>query len=114
MDLLTYLPNEGQADAFARELFPGLDPPWNRALTSQQEATLWAELEPSLDSRDPALHARVMFGCEADGIPTHTGYTLGYRIVRAYLARHPGTRVRELIGREARAILAASGYGGSA
>ncbi len=113
MDLLTYLLNEGQADAFARELFPELDPPWNRALTEAEEARLWAELAPSLGSRDAALHARVMFGGEADGIPTHTGYAIGYHIVGAYLARHPGTRVRELIGREARAILAESGYGGS-
>jgi uncharacterized protein YjaZ len=65
-------------------------------------------------SRDGALHQRAIAGDAAAGVPVHAGYTLGFHIVEAYLRAHPGTRVSELIGREATEVPAESGYVGVA
>ena len=109
-DLLTGLLIDGQADSFARHLYPSMEPPWINALNSLQKAELWKRLTPWLDNPDPDLLAKVMFGNEEFEIPRWTGYTLGYRIVQAYLEAHSGSSPLDLLGKEAHAILVESGY----
>ncbi len=36
------------------------------------------------------------FGSDELGIPRWTGYSLGFKIVRGYLARNPGTKASAL------------------
>ena len=51
---------------------------------------------------------RLLFG-DNDRIPPWTGYTLGYKLVRGYLDRHP-VKPSSLVSMTARAIFEGSGY----
>jgi Predicted Zn-dependent protease (DUF2268) len=79
------LVTEGLADQFAAEVFPGTPlPPWDHALSADQEDALWERAQPDLwGSYSLGDHRRWFFG--GSGIPRWAGYTLGYRIVEAYL-----------------------------
>jgi uncharacterized protein YjaZ len=110
MDLLTGLFIDGEADTFALELYPEAQPVWINALTPEQEARQWETMQPFLSGNDSAVYERFFFGEAASGTPSHTAYTIGYHIVQAYLKRHPGQTVLELMDKEARQILSESGY----
>jgi uncharacterized protein YjaZ len=110
MDLLTGLLVDGQADSFAQRLYPNLCPSWIDALTPPQEAEQWGRMQEHLASGDGSIYARFMFGEDASGTPPHTGYTIGYRIVQAYFARHPQTSVVDLMNIDSHVLLAESGY----
>jgi uncharacterized protein YjaZ len=76
------LVSEGLADHFAEEVYPDTPPhPWNHTLSSQQETSLWRRVKPQLHNAD--YDPRAVFGEEREFPPS--GYTLGYRIVAAYL-----------------------------
>ncbi len=96
------LVTEGLADHFVEEVFPETPPePWNNALSRGQEASLWKRAEPQLQI--PGYdHQSWFFG--GSGIPRWAGYTLGYRIVAAYLGekRHAS----DAVGVEASTIIA--------
>jgi hypothetical protein len=88
------LVNEGLADWFAHEVFPNTPPqPWDNALSEEQEASLWRRATPLLSREKGYDREAWFFG--GDNIPRWTGYTLGYRIVGAYLgdARLPSDEV---------------------
>jgi Predicted Zn-dependent protease (DUF2268) len=79
------LVTEGLADHFAAEVFPRTPlAPWDHALSADQEHALWERAQPDLwGSYSLGDHQRWFFG--GSGIPRWAGYTLGYRIVEAYL-----------------------------
>jgi uncharacterized protein YjaZ len=110
MDLLTGLVIDGQADSFAKMLYPELRPLWIDALTPVQEAEQWDKMQDHLTGNDGAAYRRFFFGDERSGTPGHTAYTIGYHIVQAYLAAHPTSTVLDLMDEEAEVILAESGY----
>ncbi len=101
---------EGLADTFANSLFPGLDPTWTRALTSRQETEQWKIMQPYLDSPDPEHYLRFIFGRGTSGAPAFTGYTIGFRIVQAYLRAHPTACMPDLVMMDSCELLAESGY----
>jgi uncharacterized protein YjaZ len=109
-DLLTGLLIDGQADSFARRLYPNIEPPWIHALEPGQETRLWKRLTPWLDNPDQDLLAKIMFGDEELELPQWAGYTLGYRIIQAYLRSHPGGNPADLLEKDAHDILTESGY----
>jgi uncharacterized protein YjaZ len=110
MDLLTSMLTDGQADSFARILYPELQPLWTNALTPAQEAEQWQRMQDFLPGSDDAAYRRFMFGDAATSTPGHTGYTIGYHIAQAYLQTHPATSILELLDIDAHTILAESGY----
>jgi uncharacterized protein YjaZ len=77
------LVTEGLADHFAREMSPASRRPWTDALSREQEAALWRKAQPALDAPGGYDHQSWFFGDH--DIPQWAGYTLGYRIVAAYL-----------------------------
>jgi uncharacterized protein YjaZ len=80
------LVTEGLADHFASEAFPDTPPqPWDNALSKDQEAELWRKAQSILDVPGGYNHQAWFFGGGAAGLPRWTGYTLGYKIVLAYL-----------------------------
>ena len=107
-DLLTTLLIDGQADWFAHNLYPKLQPAWVHALTPTQEIEQWRRMQPHLASTDGALQAGVMFG--DDQTPWCTGYTIGYHIIEAYMRVHPGAQTTDLLAKDAHELLADSGY----
>jgi hypothetical protein len=78
------LVTEGLADHFVAEAFPGTPPqPWDHALSADQETDLWRKAQPILDVPGGYDHRAWFFG--GSDLPRWAGYTLGYRIVQAYL-----------------------------
>lgn len=110
MDLLTGLLIDGEADTFARLLHPDLHPVWINALTPTEEAVQWEIMQEYLMGNDGATYERFFFGDSVNRTPSHTAYTIGYRIVQAYLKRHPTQTVFDLMNKEAQEILSESGY----
>lgn len=110
MDLLTGLLIDGEADTFAKLLYPDLHPIWINALTPAEETEQWAKIQEYLQGNDGTIYERFFFGNQDSGTPSYTAYTIGYRIVQAYLTRHPSETVFDLMHREAQEILSESGY----
>jgi uncharacterized protein YjaZ len=76
---------EGLADHFAEEVFPDSPPaPWAHALSSEDAAALWRRMESVLNVPYGYDHDAWFFGSDPT-IPQWAGYSLGYRIVAAYL-----------------------------
>ncbi len=88
--------SEGLADQFALEVIGGDVPPWSRALPDASVPSLFQLATAEFSSRS-YNHARWFFGSTAD-IPRWTGYTLGFRVVRAYLGAHASASASSLAG----------------
>ncbi|HEX5809984.1 MAG TPA: DUF2268 domain-containing putative Zn-dependent protease [Anaerolineales bacterium] len=110
MDLLTGLLIDGEADTFAKLLYPDLHPTWINALTPAEEAEQWEKMQKYLNGNDGPIYERFFFGDKVSGTPSCTAYTIGYRIVQAYLKRYPTQTVFDLMNKEAWEILSDSGY----
>ena len=110
LDLLTGLLIDGEADTFAKLLYPEAQPAWIEALTPEQEAEQWEKMQEHLGGNDRAVYERFFFGDTARRTPCHTAYMIGYHIVQAYLKRHPAQTVFDLMDKPAREILSESGY----
>ena len=100
--LLEALVFEGMADHFALELVPGPLPPWSKAFREGQTAHYLARARPEFDNADFDFNAW-FFGLGTD-LPPWTGYTLGFRLVRDYLASHPGSTAAQLVSTPAEAF----------
>ena len=107
--LLDAMVAEGIADAFAMELHAGMEPPWTRALSPEAAEQIWPKVRRRLHVSDTTEIRRFLFG-DNDRIPVWTGYTVGYRVVRGYLNRHPAARPASLLGLSGKTIFEASGY----
>lgn len=103
-NFLEYMISEGQADAFAKSLFPGLQPQWLRAFTECEETDVWDKLKPVLFSTDRDGFTKYMFGEEESGLPWCTGYTVGHLMVSRYLELHPNLSFTDLIAVHPREI----------
>ncbi|HNX14946.1 MAG TPA: DUF2268 domain-containing putative Zn-dependent protease [Oscillospiraceae bacterium] len=95
---LEYMLNEGQADVFAKHLFPHLTPQWNQSLDKNTEMQFWEKIKPILFSKDPQIHSKYMFGDESEGLPWCIGYSFGKAIVENYLHKQPDITFSDLIG----------------
>lgn len=105
--LVEAMVTEGAGDAFALEVFEDSFLPWTEALSPSDEAEMWERAQDELTSPEYD-HRSWFFG--GDGIPPWTGYTIGFRIVRAYLDAHPETSAADLATVPAPEVLRASGY----
>ncbi len=79
------LVTEGLAEHFVAEVFPSTPPrPWDNAFPSERESAIWHQAQQELNGPDSDEdHRRWFFG--AGRLPRWAGYTLGYKIVAAYL-----------------------------
>ena len=78
------LVTEGLADHFVAEAFPDTPPqPWDDALSEDQETEVWEMAQAVLEVPYGYDHRAWFFG--RGDVPRWAGYTLGYRITRAYL-----------------------------
>jgi uncharacterized protein YjaZ len=93
--LLEAMVSEGLADRFAVELLGSAAPPWSEAFPRSQNSAFLELARPEMDST-AYDHDRWFFGASAPP-PRWTGYTLGYRLVEAYQAAHPGATAAQLV-----------------
>jgi uncharacterized protein YjaZ len=93
--LLEALISEGLADRFAVELLGVPPQPWSDAFPRERGELLLALARPELEA--PSYdHSRWFFVGDAT-LPRWAGYTLGYRLVEAYIARNPGSSAAGLV-----------------
>jgi hypothetical protein len=111
-NLLDKVVAEGAAVAFEKQAFPrSATNYWDRLLLPRQEASAWRKMKPHLrDSvlEHPQIVGKWMVG--GHGVPIAAGYVIGYHMVKAYLARHPGSTPAELAVVPSETILRGSGY----
>ncbi|MGF6173055.1 DUF2268 domain-containing putative Zn-dependent protease [Ensifer sp. 4252] len=86
------LVSEGLADGFDAELNGGDGHAWNHAIADGDWLTLLEHAERELWA-DTYDHRAWFFGWSRYGkLPRWTGYTIGYHLVKTYLAANPGAR----------------------
>lgn len=98
--LLEAMVTEGLADRFAAELLQLPANPWNNAFPVAQTGEFFDRARPELDSR--SYDYRRWFGAGGQGLPPSTAYTLGFRLVSAYIERNPGQNATTLVYAPAR------------
>jgi len=85
-NFLEYLINEGQADEFAKSLYPNHQPSWHKGVTRENEQYIWNKLKKVLyDVGSPQEHEKYMFGSKELGIPPFAGYYFGSKIVSSFM-----------------------------
>jgi Predicted Zn-dependent protease (DUF2268) len=99
--LLEGLVSEGMADHFSIELLGVPVPPWSRALS---ESAIAHYMELARQQFDAPLDYNRWFVGEGGTLPNWTGYTLGFRLVEDYKARHPGSTAASLVNTPAEAF----------
>lgn len=95
------LATEGLAGRFVGELYGSPPEPWERAVPRGELAHHARAAEADFEDVDYD-HAEWFFG--RGGRPPWVGYTLGWELVGAHLAAHPGARPSRLAGEPAAAF----------
>jgi uncharacterized protein YjaZ len=108
-NLIRYLVFEGRSDALARLAYPARRAPWTDALTPTQEAAVWKAMQPHLQTTSFPVMRSFIFGGNGH-IPRWAGYTVGFRLVQAFLKRHPDWPVERWTALDAHELLTESGY----
>jgi hypothetical protein len=98
--LLEALVTEGLADRFAAEVLQLPANRWNNAFPLEETRAVMDLARPELDSR--RYDYQRWFGSGGGGLPPSTGYTLGWRLVAAYLDHNPGQNATTLVYAPAR------------
>jgi uncharacterized protein YjaZ len=95
-DLLEALLTEGQADYFARSLFPNLQPAWIVSYPRPEFERYLGILREHVHAVDRDEYSQYVFGNAEKGLPWCVGYSIGYEIVAAY-AKATGKNTLELV-----------------
>ena len=106
--LLDAMVVEGISDCFAQECLDGARPRWMDAQDEVEPRRMWPRLHRRFGISDATEIRRFLFG-DGDRVPSWTGYTLGYMIVRRFLDSNPGTPMRRLISMPASDVYDGSG-----
>lgn len=93
--LLAAMVSEGLADHFDLEINGGGPRLWDAALSDQQMFKLQEKAKKEYQNEN-YNHNEWFFGSKGDTIPRWAGYTLGFRMVDDYLARHPHLKSSKL------------------
>jgi hypothetical protein len=109
LTLLGNMVTDGLADNFAEHM-TGQPIEWG--ISSEEEAALWAQFQPTLTQYANPNEPNEMLGDPSQGIPNGAGYAIGDHIVALYLQRHPGMTFNQLVGMGEQTIFDGSGYAG--
>lgn len=97
-NFLEYLINEGQADEFAKSLYPEHQPSWHKGITEENEKNVWEKFKKVLYVvAPPKDHADYMFGSKELDIPPFAGYYFGSMIVSSFMKRYPDISFNDMI-----------------
>ncbi|KSV89048.1 DUF2268 domain-containing putative Zn-dependent protease [Sinorhizobium sp. GL28] len=97
------LVTEGLADAFDVEINGGDGHPWNHAIAAGD----WADLLERAERELWAVgydHAGWFFGCDR-ALPRWAGYTIGYHLVKTYLAANPDAHPSQMTATPASVVI---------
>ena len=97
--LLEALVSEGLADHFDLEVNGGNLQPWCTALDKEEMATFFRKAEREYYAKK--YDHRAWFYGSTKEIPRWTGYTLGFDLIKKYLAKYPGESVASLVDKPA-------------
>jgi uncharacterized protein YjaZ len=106
--LLDAMVAEGISDCFAQECLDGARPRWMDTQDEVEPRRMWPRLHRRFSISDPTEIRRFLFG-DGDRVPSWTGYTLGYMIVRRFLDNNPGTTMMRLVSMPASDVYHGSG-----
>lgn len=90
-NLLDAIITEGLADHFDLEMFNESPQPWSVAFTEQELAKQLEKAKEEFENKDYD-HFAWFYGNEELGIPRWIGYSLGYKLVKDYLEKHPNKK----------------------
>lgn len=108
--LLEHLINEGEADTFAKHMYPHLNPSWVSNVSKEEQRKAWAKIKPVLDSTDRNVHAQYVFGSEALDLPWCIGYYFGYTFINSFLDHNPEISLNDLLDMHPNDIFTRSGW----
>ncbi|KSV65301.1 hypothetical protein N183_07260 [Sinorhizobium sp. Sb3] len=97
------LVTEGLADAFDVEINGGDGHPWNHAIAAGDWADLLERAERELWA-EGYDHAGWFFGCDR-ALPRWAGYTIGYHLVKTYLAANPDAHPSQMTATPASVVI---------
>ena len=109
-DFLTALLIDGEADSFARTLYPQLRPQWLFSLAQDEIRALWHTKYAELAQRTDVDYETYMFGSTDAGIPWCAGYAVGYALVQDFLYKNPQVDMPALLKLPPQQILEQSGW----
>ena len=88
--------SEGLATRYENQS-PDLPPSlYATALTSEQTEEMMERIKQDLQSTHREINHAWIFGSRERNIPRWTGYSLGYKLVEEYLAKHPNLQPSDL------------------
>jgi uncharacterized protein YjaZ len=106
--LLEYLIFEGRADAFASNLYKGVENPWTTMINREQEERIWKLIKPEILMKGHDRINKVMWGDK--DIPVGSGYTIGFNIIKLFKQYNPAYSDNEIIDLQPEDILRMSKY----
>lgn len=108
--LIETMLSDGQADAFAKSLYPSLSPAWIHQIPKEIERELWDKHYYRLLYDTNYDFSRYMFGDDEAGLPWCAGYFFGDKIISCYRERYKEISFKNMIEMSAEEIFAKSGY----
>lgn len=108
--LIEAMLTDGQADAFAKSLYPALRPKWISQIPKDIEKELWNKHYSRLLDDTNYDYGKYMFGNDDEGIPWCAGYFFGEKIIGYYKERYKEIGFKNMIEMSAEEIFTKSGY----
>lgn len=101
---------EGKADAFAKIIYPEMEPAWLQPLSGYYKEHGWEIFMENLNSEEPKIWDFLFIGNHFKGIAKWTNYKIGYEIMQNFLKENRGVSIEEWSKMSAQDILAKSQY----
>ncbi len=108
--LLEALLIDGQADSFAKSIYPSLHPAWIEQISENDERELWKMHYADRLKHTEFDYPKYMFGSREDGVPWCAGYFFGYRIIESFRKRFPHIDYKSMLEMDTEEIYTLSCY----
>ncbi|WP_160687626.1 DUF2268 domain-containing putative Zn-dependent protease [Clostridium sp. C2-6-12] len=101
---------DGQADLFAKSIYPQLNPTWISQISKEQEKELWDKHYSKLLYETDFDYVKYMFGNEELGLPWCAGYFFGYKIMESFRKFYPKISFKNILELKPEEIFQMSKY----
>jgi uncharacterized protein YjaZ len=101
---------EGEAEVFARMVYPNKIAPWSQPLPDEWLERVLGVLRENADSTDADLYYDFVNGNAVKNIPLWSSYKVGYKITQSYLENNPEISMEELMNLDSEEIFRGSAY----